>query len=149
MPVERYMSEIVERLVADTNAQITLLSPPVLGQELGSPPVLSAGAHSRVVYEIAAAYGIAYLPLFERQFEHLQSHGSRPTIAFRDDARLVYRSMLRRWVCGQSYDDISRQRGLQLITDFVHQNSCGAAIIADLIEDFLKTRVTWKPQLCN
>jgi lysophospholipase L1-like esterase len=40
--------------------------------------------------------------------------------------------MLRR-----SFDGISRRRGLQLTTDLIHQNTSGAAMIADLIEQFL------------
>jgi hypothetical protein len=40
--------------------------------------------------------------------------------------------MLRR-----SFDGISRRRGLQLTTDLIHQNTSGATMIADLIEQFL------------
>jgi hypothetical protein len=34
-------------------------------------------------------------------------------------------------------DSISRGRGLRLTTDLIHQNTRGATMIADLIEEFL------------
>jgi hypothetical protein len=41
------------------------------------------------------------------------------------------------FVLRRSFDSISGRRGLQLTTDFMHQNTRGAAMIADLIEQFL------------
>jgi lysophospholipase L1-like esterase len=38
----------------------------------------------------------------------------------------------------QSFDEISKKNGFLLVTDGIHMNSRGAAIIADQIESFLR-----------
>ncbi|NEE47023.1 SGNH/GDSL hydrolase family protein, partial [Streptomyces sp. SID8455] len=39
-----------------------------------------------------------------------------------------------------SLDTISRRRGLLLTTDHIHQNSRGAALVAEVIDTWLPTR---------
>ncbi|MEU7219951.1 SGNH/GDSL hydrolase family protein [Nocardia iowensis] len=135
------LSAITQRLLEETNARIALLSLPVLGQELDSLPARTTRLFSRVVKETAAAYGVAYLPLYERQIEHLRSVRSRQCIPYRDDSAFRARVFARhRLLMGRSLDDIARLHGLELTTDFVHQNSRGAAMIADLIGDFIDAR---------
>ncbi|MDG9728539.1 SGNH/GDSL hydrolase family protein, partial [Streptomyces sp. DH41] len=48
---------------------------------------------------------------------------------------LVRRALLR-----HSLDTISRRRGLVLTTDHIHQNSRGAALVAEVIDTWLPTR---------
>jgi lysophospholipase L1-like esterase len=131
------LTAIAERLAKETDARVALLSLPVLGQELGSEPVRRAGEYSEVVKETAAASGAAYLPLYERQVEHLRTGGHTPGIAFQDGRTLSSRAAIQHFMLRRSFDSISRRRGLELTTDFVHQNTRGAAMIADVIEDFL------------
>jgi lysophospholipase L1-like esterase len=131
------LTAIAERLVKETDARVALLSLPVLGQELGSEPVRRAGEYSEVVKETAAASGAAYLPLYERQVEHLRTGGHTPGITFQDGRPLSSRAAMQHFMLRRSFDSISRRRGLELTTDFIHQNSRGAAMIADVIENFL------------
>lgn len=128
---------IAERLTKETDARIALLSPPVLGQEPQSRPVLRAGEYSEVVKDVAAAYGTSYLPLYEKQIDHLRTVGHPPGIAFRDGKTLSSRAAMQHFILRRSFDRISQRRGLELTTDFVHQNSRGAAMIAAVIEEFL------------
>jgi hypothetical protein len=43
----------------------------------------------------------------------------------------------RHFLLGASFDDISRKNGFLLETDYLHLNSAGAGIVADLIEGFV------------
>ena len=131
------LAAIAERLTKETDARVAFLSLPVLGQHLDSLPVLRSGEYSQVVKETAAAYGAAYLPLYERQLEHLRAGSHTPGIAFRDGKALAARGAMQYFMLRRPLDGISRRRGLELTTDFVHQNTRGATAIADLIEDFL------------
>ncbi|MFJ3877106.1 SGNH/GDSL hydrolase family protein [Streptomyces sp. NPDC090077] len=131
------LAAIAARLSEETDARIALLSLPVLGQEPDSEPVRRAGEYSQVVKETAAAYGVTYLPLYERQIRHLRTVDHTPGIAFRDGRTLSSRAAMQHFLLGRSFDSISRRRGLELTTDFIHQNSRGAAMIAAVINEFL------------
>ncbi len=128
---------IVARLRAETDAQIALVSLPVLGQDLDSPAARASKEFSEVVNTTAAEYGLAYLPLHERQCEFLRTSGAE-MLAFPDGMAERYTSVLQHFLLRRSYDSIARHRRLELTADFVHQNSRGATIIADLIEDFVR-----------
>lgn len=138
--IERYrenLAAITARLSKETDARVALLSLPALGQEPDSEPVRRAGEYSEVVKATAAAYDVAYLPLYERQLQHLRTGGHTPGIAFQDGQTLSSRAAMQHFMLGRSFDSISRRRGLELTTDFIHQNSRGAAMIASAINDFL------------
>lgn len=131
------LTAIVERLAEATSARIGLLSLPVLGEELGSPPVRQSTHYSGVVEQIADTRGVAYLPLHEHQIAYLTAAQFTPGIRFRDGLALAASAATQHYLLLRSFDSISRRRGLQLTTDLIHQNTRGATIIADLIEDFL------------
>ncbi|MDW6063094.1 SGNH/GDSL hydrolase family protein [Streptomyces sp. FXJ1.4098] len=133
------LTAIAHRLTEETDARVALSSLPVLGEEPGSAPMLRAGEFSEVVKETAAACGTAYLPLYERQTDHLRGCGRTPRIDFRDGRALSSRAAMQHFMLRRSFDSIARRRGLELTTDFIHQNSRGAAMIADVVEEFLRT----------
>ncbi|MFI6574813.1 SGNH/GDSL hydrolase family protein [Nocardiopsis sp. NPDC050513] len=128
---------IVARLLGETDARIAVLSPPVLGQDLGGPAVQAGERFAEVTREVAEARGVAYLPLFERQSGYLRESGARP-VPLPDGLRERYTSVLQHRLLGRSYDAVSDRRGLALTTDFVHQNSRGAAMVADLVDGFVR-----------
>jgi lysophospholipase L1-like esterase len=128
---------VIERLRAETQAGIALLSLPVLGQDLHAPPAETTREYSRIVELAAEALELAYLPLHERQVAYLGSCGA-PPLAYREAAHpLLNGTLAQHFVLRRSLDDISRRRRLALTTDFIHQNSRGAGMIADLIERHL------------
>lgn len=134
------LEAVVARLRAETDATIGLLSLPVLGQQLDGAAAQASQAYSRIIADVAAAHEVAYLPLHERQVEELRQADPQP-ISYRDATPaavigvLVQHAVLRR-----SLDTISRRRGLVLTTDHIHQNSRGAALIAEVIEAGLPAR---------
>jgi hypothetical protein len=131
------LTAIVERLARETSADIALMSLPVLGEELGSPSVLRAGDYSAVVKDVAETHNVAYLSLYERQIAYLTAGGFTPGTGFRDGRVLSAGAAIQHFVLGRSLDSISRRRGLRLTTDLIHQNTTGATMIADLVEEFL------------
>jgi lysophospholipase L1-like esterase len=131
------LTAIVARIRAETDAQIALVSLPVLGQDLDSPAARASTDFSQVVKTTATEQRLAYLPLHERQCEFLRTSGAKP-LAFPDGMAERYTSVLQHFLLRRSYDCIARHRRLTLTADFVHQNSRGATIIADLIADFVR-----------
>ncbi|MEV8319310.1 GDSL-type esterase/lipase family protein [Streptomyces sp. NPDC059900] len=139
---QQCLGAVVERLRTQTDASIALLSLPVLGQQLDAAAAHASQAYSRMIAEVAAAHGTAYLPLHERQVEELRQ-ADPPPIPYQDPTpRASVGVLVRHAVLRRSLDTISRRRGLVLTTDHIHQNSRGAALVAEVIDTFLAPRST-------
>ncbi|MGP8153154.1 MAG: SGNH/GDSL hydrolase family protein [Smithella sp.] len=129
--------KICTELRARTHAQIALLSLPPIGEKLDHPGYTASEAYSRVIQEVATAQHLAYLPLHENMTALLRSRKPHPRYPYRDDERLMYITIARHYLLGQSYDEISRANGFLLLTDHMHLNSTGADMVSDLIESFV------------
>ncbi|MFF7296365.1 GDSL-type esterase/lipase family protein [Streptomyces sp. NPDC008265] len=137
---QQCLGAVVARLRAETDATIGLLSLPVLGQQLDTAAAQASQAYSRIIAEVAAANEVAYLPLHERQIEELR-RTDPPLIPYREvTPAAVVGVLVQQAVLRRSLDTISRRRGLVLTTDHIHQNSRGATLIAEVIDDALLTR---------
>ncbi|WP_333732191.1 SGNH/GDSL hydrolase family protein [Streptomyces sp. IBSBF 3010] len=134
------LEAVLARLRAETDATIGLLSLPVLGQRLDGPAAQASQAYSSLISEVAADSEVAYLPLHERQIEELR-RTDPPPVPYKEATPaatigvLVQHAVLRR-----SLDAIARGRGLVLTTDHIHQNSRGAALVAEVIDTGLLAR---------
>ncbi|SEH48631.1 Lysophospholipase L1 [Mycolicibacterium rutilum] len=138
------LAAIVERLHRETDARIALLSLPALGQILDAAPMRAAAEYSGTIADVAKASGVTYLPLYERQVAALRSRQVAP-VPYRELTAVGYLATLARQRLGRDLDAISRRRRLELTTDHIHQNSRGAALIADEIDDWLRGS-TLRPQ---
>ncbi|MFD3973114.1 SGNH/GDSL hydrolase family protein [Streptomyces cyaneofuscatus] len=137
---QQCLGAVVERLRTETDATIGLLSLPVLGQELDGAPARASQAYSRMIAEVATAHDASYLPLHERQVKALRQ-ADPPPIPYREPTPAAGLGvLLRTAVPGHSLDTVSRRRGLVLTTDHIHQNSRGAALVAEVINTWLPTR---------
>jgi lysophospholipase L1-like esterase len=128
------LGAVVERLRAETDATIGLLSLPVLGQDLTAASVRASEAYSQLIAEVTATHGLAYLPLHERQVEEIGRENA-PPIPYREVTPAAFISTVsQRFVLRRSLDTLSRRRKLTLTTDHIHQNSRGATLIAEEID---------------
>ncbi|MFF9143674.1 SGNH/GDSL hydrolase family protein [Streptomyces sp. NPDC014861] len=137
---QQCLGAVVARLKAETDATIALLSLPVLGQRLDGAAARASRAYSRMIAEVAAADGVAHLPLHERQVEELRRADPPPTPYREATPAAVIGVLAQRAVLRRGLDTISRRRGLVLTTDHIHQNSRGAALIAEVIDAGLPPR---------
>ncbi|MFZ4267399.1 SGNH/GDSL hydrolase family protein [Streptomyces arboris] len=137
---QQCLEAIVERLRTETDATIGLLSLPVLGQQLDGAPAQASQAYSRMIAEVATAHDATYLPLHERQVEEVRRAGPPPIPYRAPTPAASVGVLLRTAVLRHRLDTISRRRGLLLTTDHIHQNSRGAALVAEVIDTWLPTR---------
>ncbi|MEU3740019.1 SGNH/GDSL hydrolase family protein [Streptomyces sp. NPDC032198] len=134
---QQCLGGLVERLRTQTDATIGLLSLPILGQQLDGAAAQASQTYSRLIAEVATTGGATYLPLHERQIEELR-HADPPPIPYRELTPAAGLGVLvRHAVLRHSLDTISRRRGLVLTTDHIHQNSRGAALVAEVIDTCL------------
>jgi lysophospholipase L1-like esterase len=137
---QQCLGDVVARLRAETDATIGLLSPPVLGQRLDGAAAQASREYSRMIAEVAATNDVAYLPLHERQTEELRRADPPPIPYLEVTPAAAIGVILQHAVLRRSLDTISRRRGLMLTTDHIHQNSRGAALIAEVIDAGLLAR---------
>lgn len=131
------LGRIVDRLRADTDATVGLVSLPVLGQDLTAAPAQASKEYSGLIAELAGSRGVSYLPLHERQVEEIERE-SPARIPYEElTAGRYLRTVFQRKVLRRHLDEISRRRGLLLTTDHIHQNGRGAALIAEVIDRWM------------
>lgn len=129
------VERIIDRLQAETGAAIAVLSLPMMGEDLGSEINGRVGEYNAALREIAAAKGVAYLPLHETLAAALPAGANPP--AYRGQAMPMFKAIFQHLVLRAPWDAISAANGMTFLTDNLHLNDRGAAIIADLIGDFL------------
>jgi len=134
------MRQIVRTLKEKTSARIGLASLPILGEDLASLPNQRIRAYNALLKEMAAEERVAYLPVYERQEAYLKNTQHEMGRAFEGGIRSSLMLLVRHYVLGQSFDTISEKNGYMLVTDGIHMNSRGAALIADEVESFLRTQ---------
>ncbi|HYF61501.1 MAG TPA: GDSL-type esterase/lipase family protein [Herpetosiphonaceae bacterium] len=129
------VTTIIDRLRAETAARIAVLSLPMIGEDLGSEPNRRVGRYNAALRAIAAARQVAYLLLHETLAAALPA---RTPPAYRGRRFLVFKALFQHRALHMPWDAISAANGLTFLTDHVHLNERGAAVIADLIGGFLE-----------
>jgi lysophospholipase L1-like esterase len=129
---------IIEKLQAETDARLAVLSLPTIGEDLDSIAYRRGAEHSQIIKQVATERGVTYLPLQERMVDYLRTHPSTqkyPVEAFR---KVMYVALAKRYLLGRSYDEIAADNGFLLHPDHLHLSEAGAAMVADLIEGFIR-----------
>ncbi len=134
----RDLSALCFKLREAAAAPMALLSLPPLGEDPAHDAYRQARVFSRIIKDVARQAGIAYLPVNERMDELLRPHDRTRKLSFDRMTAARYLSIkVRRFILGQSLNTISRRHGYRLLTDGIHLNPAGAAIVADTIETFI------------
>ena len=130
------LEAIVDNLQQRTGAKIALSSLPVLGEDLTSVPIQLISRYNEAIKGVAEKYHVVFLPVFESQVQYLRSAQHGPGRSFQGFG-LLWRSILRHRVLGQSFDKISEKNGFLLTIEGIHMNSRGGTMIADQVKAFL------------
>ena len=129
------LREIIDRLLAETGARLAILDLPPLGEDLDSEINGRVGEYNAALREIATEKGIPVLPLHDRLVALLPADGTPPP--FEGRRGLMGSAIFRRLVLRRSWDEIAEAHGLALLTDHLHLNDRAAAVVAELIADWL------------
>ncbi|MBN1532009.1 MAG: hypothetical protein JXA20_05045 [Spirochaetes bacterium] len=131
------LREIVRQLKGRTRARIALLTLPPVSEDPHHPNFIHSTIFNTIIRETAREEGIACLPLHETMTAALRGRESRPAFLFRDREFRTYWAFLKHRLFGESWDEISRENGFLLLTDYVHLNCDGAAVASGLIGEFI------------
>ncbi|MCU0338704.1 MAG: SGNH/GDSL hydrolase family protein [Spirosomaceae bacterium] len=136
---QQNMTQIVRRLKQETQAKIALLSLPIMGENLQNEANQKADKYSDFIKQLAQNEGVDYLPLRERMKAFLEAHPKKLKYEYDATTKLLYFSIIRHELLGHSWDKITMSHGMDLTPDNLHFNTRGAAMIASLVEKWLKT----------
>lgn len=130
---------IVKKLKTDTEAKIALLSLPPIGEKIDSEAYGRTVIFSKIIREVSQAEGVTYLPLNERITEYLKAENHVPALTYEKGwMGVMYKGIFFHFLLGRSFDEISESNGFLIVTDFLHLNSRGAEMVAQLIEGFVR-----------
>ena len=80
----------------------------------------------------------SYLPLHEKITEYLIAEDHRPRLSYDNGFRgIMIKGIFSHLLLGTSFDKIASNNGFLILTDFLHLNSRGAKMTADLIENWI------------
>lgn len=133
------LEEIITRLKKETNAKLALLTFPTIGESPASEYFSHTRRYSEVIQEIARKYEIECLPLQRIMIEYLREHPADPHFSYEQGMKLMIWSALQRYFFLRSWDTISKKVGFKLHRDYLHLNTEGASMIANLIEAYIKS----------
>jgi len=133
---------LVKKLKTETNAQIALLSIPTIGEESNHPAFIRSSEYSNIVHEVAEETNISYLPLHERMVEFLHDTPGSATYPYEKSYIGFLKAVINRYLLKKSWDNIARSSGFSLHVDYLHLNTAGARMIADLIGEFIQSVLT-------
>ncbi|MCS6795863.1 MAG: GDSL-type esterase/lipase family protein [Raineya sp.] len=134
---EENLCKIVERLQNETSAQIALISMPVIGENLKHKVHSHIKEYVEVVKKVAQKYQVAYLPLYEKHVEFLEKQ-SPIRKEYHPNHKLIELAMFQKYILQRTWDEIAKTHGFHTVTDFIHLNSIGAKMIAELVCEWIE-----------
>ena len=129
---------IVNRLRAETDARLAILDLPPLGEDLDSEINDRVRQYNAALLEVAAVAGVPVLPLHDHLVAMLPAGHTPPPFEGRRD--LMGSALVRRLALRRSWDEVSAEHGLHVLTDHIHLDDRAAAVVADLISGWLAER---------
>jgi acyl-CoA thioesterase I len=130
------VERIIDRLRAETDAQIVILDLPMLGEDLASEMNRRVADYNAVLRAIATEKRVPCLPLRERLGALLPQNRTPPP--YEGKKGPVVRVWIKHFMQRKSWNTVSADHGLELLTDHIHLNDRAAAVVAALIGDYLE-----------
>ena len=131
---------LIQKFKTGTRARIAVFSLPPIGEARESVAYKRAQEYSALVKEVALSEKVTYLPLNERMDEIIAKRVMKNTPAYNENMYLMFKGIVQHYLLGLSYDEIASSNNYFLITDTLHLNCVGAALMADMVENFVMER---------
>ncbi|MGL4338031.1 MAG: SGNH/GDSL hydrolase family protein [Turicibacter sp.] len=135
---ESNLTAIISTLKQKTKAKIAILSLPLISENPESLAYKKSISYSKIIAKIAKCEQICYLPLNECQLQYLTNHHKAKPKGYDSSLLVFFKPAFKHYVLGKTWDEISKEEGLTLTIDTVHQNKVAATMIERLVLQFLK-----------
>jgi lysophospholipase L1-like esterase len=131
------VATILDRLAPETSARIAVLEIPMLGEDLSSEMNQRVDAYNAALRALAAERDLLCLPLHDRLRALLPADHRPPP--YEGHRAPILRAAMEHYLLRRSWDAVSAEHGLRVLTDHLHLNDTGASVVADLIASFLES----------
>lgn len=135
------ITEIVKCLKQKTHSKIAIASLPILGENLYSIENKTISEYNSELKRISEIENAVYLPVFEKQEYFLKKEIEGKGKDCINGAKMAFKSLVHHYLFFKSLDSISKHNGFLLLTDGIHMNSMGSSLIADEIEQFIRSEL--------
>lgn len=132
------LKSLVIRLKTETDAHIALLSIPTIGEEAGHPAFIRSSEYSMIVKNVAEEENISYLPLHEKMVEFLQKFPRKAIYPYEKYYIGIIKVIINRYLLRNSWDYLADKTGFSLHVDYLHLNTAGARMVAELVSEFIQ-----------
>jgi acyl-CoA thioesterase-1 len=142
MPDQDWFKECLRELTAQlqerTTARIALISIPPIGEVTDHFAFQISSEYSKSIQGLADLTGVAYLPFHEKMLDILNQQPGNPTYPFEKSFLGMVTACFKHYVLRKDWDSIGAASGFRLHIDYLHLNTKGAHLLAELIENFLQ-----------
>lgn len=138
VPLDTFRANLTQLLTRLNGVRTAILSLPPQGEHPTTPANQTLTAYNQAIKGLATAHRATYLPLNERLTDLLRAHGATPPIqefSFLDTVGIA----VRRYLFGQSWNEISAAGGRHLLTDNLHLNDRAGEVVTGLVTNWLST----------
>ena len=132
-------TDLLTELIRRTQSCIAVFSIPTISEDLDSHEFQQSQRYSETIKEIVTAKNIEYLPLNEMMVENGHAAPLKTEYSSRKAELDMVSAAMRYYLFHQDWDSISEKRGLEYHIDYLHLNTQGATMIANLILQFLQS----------
>jgi lysophospholipase L1-like esterase len=133
------LSSLIDSLKDNTSAKIALISIPTIGEDPDDPAFSRSTEYSKIVQEVSKERDVMYLPLHELMVERLQSIPPEVTYSYEKYFIGILKGIINHYSFRKGWDDIASASGFSLHVDYLHLNTKGAQLVADLVTEFLES----------
>ncbi len=131
------LNELIHELGDRLETTLILLSIPPIGEKPFDYEFKQSSKYSKTVERIASQNKIFYLPLHEKMVKELEKHPLQPKYPYKKNEIEIAKALVWHYLFKKPWDHIAESKGFHLHVDYLHLNTKGATMIAELIRDFL------------
>ena len=135
---EEQMDELVSTLTNKTNARISLITLPFLGEQKDSEIIQVVKNHNRIIRDISNKYGTTLLDFFKKFDSIIIDNNSIPYTTSELRRLRGLRAVILHYVFNWTWKDIGKKYNLKLLCDHIHLNEDGGQILEEMVKDFLQ-----------
>ena len=135
---EENLDVIVKKLKSKTNAKISLMTLPLMGEDIENKVNKIADAYSFYIENVAIRYELELIPIRKLQKDYIVQNPSQTHYHFNQYFMLLNKSVILHYIFGYSWNKISEINKTQLSPDFLHQNEKSGIIIKNEVINWIK-----------
>ena len=135
---EEQLDELVSTLTNKTNARISLITLPFLGEQKDSEIIQVVKNHNRIIRDISNKHGTILLDFFKKFDSIIIDNNSIPYTTSELRRLRGLRAVILHYVFNWTWKDIGKKYNLKLLCDHIHLNEDGGQILEEMVKDFLQ-----------